>query len=249
MSAYTKPRRVKPSAAARIRPFWMLVACLAIAFAALLVFAAVWPGFYPKRIVVRGNRIVSRDDIVAAAAIDPHRSIWLQNTGRIAGRIAAIPYVLAARVRRYPPGSIVIVVSERVPFAVLQDGGDSVLVDRALRVLAPAPPGAHLPILSLRKEVAAVPGVFVDGSEAGALRDAYDAMTRAGLAPAAIGFDRFGELQASLPGGPRLLLGDPENLAQKLRLSKAIVEQTAHWRRRVGTIDVRAPATPIVVYR
>jgi DNA-binding transcriptional regulator YdaS (Cro superfamily) len=45
------------------------------------------------------------------------------------------------------------------------------------------------------------------------------------------------------------LLGPQSDLAQKLTLVDAILAQVVHGQRRIAAIDVRAPGTPVVVYR
>ncbi|HLX26587.1 MAG TPA: FtsQ-type POTRA domain-containing protein, partial [Candidatus Cybelea sp.] len=65
-----------------------------------LGFAATYPAFDPKHVSVSGNNRVSRQEILARAAVAPHTTIWLQNTGAIGQRVAAIPYIGTVRVRR-----------------------------------------------------------------------------------------------------------------------------------------------------
>jgi len=52
---------------------------------------------------------------------------------------------------------------------------------------------------------------------------------------------------AGTPRGVQLLLGDDEDLARKIALIGPILSQTAG--RRIAAIDLRAPGTPVVVYR
>ena len=242
-------RRTKRSAGARVRPFWILIAAGGATAAAGFVFFASWPGFSPRQVRVAGNHAVATAAILRAAQIDPGRSIWMQDTRRMEAHVAAIPYVGQVTVRRYPPARIAIVVKERIPFAVVRWGGAGAIVDHALRVLEPEAADPALPILTLPGKGQLIAGSFLATRDAVVLRDAYDATTRAGLAPEALSFDRFGQLEVKIAAGPMLLLGEPVGLEEKLRLSIAIVAQTAHARRRLATIDVRAPATPVVVYR
>lgn len=242
-------RRRKPSLAARVRPFWMPIAVLlAVAIAGLLA-AATWPGSYPQRLVVLGNHRVSRAEILAHARVARHRSIWLQSTGAMAARIAAIPQIARVTIRRIPPAAIRITVTERQPFAILRSGTESVVVDHALRVLWPSVGDEALPKLLLQSEVELSDGEFVTARDALELRDAYDAIAAKQIAPAALTVDRYGGLVVTLHGGLRLLLGQPTELPQKLALVDAILTQVVGTQRRVAAIDVRAPGTPVIVYR
>jgi len=208
-----------------------------------------WSGFDPSQVAVTGNRRVSSGEILRVADIPPNRSIWLDDTKAISTRIRTIPFVGTVSIHRLPPASFTIAVSERVPFATLTSNGRSAVVDRELRVLSPATGGERLPsfVLSLHRSLA--PGTFVTVHDALVLRDAYTTMAAGGLTPSVLTFDRYGDVVASLSGGPRLLLGEPNDLARKVRLVNAILAQVVRRQLRVSAVDVRAPAAPVVVYR
>jgi cell division protein FtsQ len=212
-------------------------------------FLTMWSGFDPSQVSVTGNRRVSSSEILRVADIPPNRSIWLDNTNAIAARIRTIPFVGTVSIHRLPPASFTIAVSERVPFAVLSSDGQSVLVDRALRVLSPAASGQPLPsfVLSLHRSLA--PGTFVTARDAFVLRDVYTMMASNGLPPTTLSFDPYGDVIARISGGPRLLLGQPNDLARKVRLINAILTQVVRRQLSVSAVDVRAPSTPVVVYR
>jgi|HubBroStandDraft_5_1064220.scaffolds.fasta_scaffold00098_12 cell division protein FtsQ len=227
----------------------MPLALLVLLIVAGLAVAATWPGFTPKQVWVVGNHVVSSREILARAGIARGRSIWLQDTRGIARRIEGIPYVATASVHRIPPASMRITVSERAPFAILQSGPESAMVDRALRVLGPATEDEERPVLIVPAGLALWPGEFVTAREAVALRDAYGAISERRIIPLSLTLDRYGGLVITVRGGLRLLLGPQSDLAQKLTLVDAILAQVVHGQRRIAAIDVRAPGTPVVVYR
>jgi cell division protein FtsQ len=169
--------------------------------AGALAFAATYPGFDAQRISVSGNSRVSRQEILDAAGVAPHTTIWLQNTGAIARRVAAIPYVENARVRRIPPATIRIVVTERTPFAVLRNDYDAAVVDRSLRVLEPAFEESTVPVFDVEPSIALTPGSFVHSSTAIALRAAYETMASRRMAPAQLTLDRYGGLVVTMHAG------------------------------------------------
>jgi cell division protein FtsQ len=214
-----------------------------------LTVAAKWPGFYPRHVVVKGNHRVPTGEILARAAIAPHLSIWVQNTGAIAKRIEAIPYIATARIHRIPPTSIRIVVAERVPFAVVRSGDNAAVVDRALRVLEPASSPSSIPVFVVGPAVDLVPGTYVQAARAVELRDAYEAVAAARIDAVELSLDRFGGLVVTTRDGLRLLLGSQDDLEQKLTLANAIRAQVIGRQRRVAAIDLRAPAAPVLVYR
>jgi len=243
-----KGRRRRKSPAARVKPFWMpILLCGVVAFGALVALAT-WPGFNPRHVSVSGNHRIAGREILARAAIAPHESIWLQNTHAMAARIDAIPFIATASVARRPPATVSIVVTERVPFALLRSGDAAGVVDSALRVVAPPDFDDDLAVLTIGPGANLTPGAFVVRHDATELRAAYEAMTARGVVPAQLGFDRFGGMVATLHGGLRLLLGSQNDLDQKLTLAKAILSQVIGRQRRVAAIDIRAPGTPVVVY-
>jgi cell division protein FtsQ len=225
-----------------------IVFCVGL-LAAGAAFGIGWPGFFPRQIAVSGNHRVPRGEILMRAAIAPHISIWVQNTGAMAKRIESIPYIATARVHRIPPASIRIVVAERIPFALLRSGDDGALVDRELRVLEPAGLSAGLPTLLVGPGVDLIPGTYVRTAATLELRQAYEAVTAARIDPAVLGLDRFDGLVVTTRDGLRLLLGSPDDLEQKLALANAIRSQVLGRQRRVAAIDLRAPGAPVLVYR
>jgi cell division protein FtsQ len=242
-------RRRKRSAAARIRPFWVPLGVLGLAAVAAAAFAATWSGFDPKKVEVSGNRRVSTAQILRAAGIAPHVSIWLQPTRAIARRIESIPYVGSAWIHRVPPASLRIAVTEREPFAILWSSPEGAIVDRSLRVLEAAGGDEPLPELIVRPDLGLRPGEFVVTHDAVELRGAYEAMAARRIVPRSLALDRYGGLVVTLRDGLRVLIGQESDLGQKLTLVDAILAQVVRGQRRVAAIDVRAPSAPVIVYR
>jgi cell division septal protein FtsQ len=242
-------RRRKRSAARRIRPFWIPLSLLGILAVAGVTFAVLWPGFDPKHVVATGNRVVSSGDIVKAARVNMNVNMWLQNSRAIARRVEAIPYIDNARVHRYPPSTVVVAVTERVAYAVVVSDEQSVLVDRHLRVLAPQYDASALPTFTLPPGVELDPGTFIARRDAISLANDYDAMIAGHVVPLELHYDKFGGLVATVRGGIQILLGDDADLTKKLSLVDPILAQVVRKERGVSEVDLRAPGTPVVVYR
>lgn len=249
MSRSKRPKRIKKSASARLRPYWVLFLIVVIAAAAGGYYAATWPGFYPKHVVVSGNRVVPSSEILARAQIAPQQNVWLQNAHRAAARIEAIPYVKTAQIHRSLPANVRIVVSERKPFAVLQAGSQRALVDRDLRVLEPDRGMLVLPVIEVKDTALPRAGAFVRDSGAARLRDDYIALEQAHVAVRSLHYDKFGDLVAATPGGVSLLLGDDTDLAKKTPLIDPIISQVSATGKKLAAVDLRAPKTPVVVYK
>ena len=243
-----RPRRRTRSPASRLRPYWVILTLVLVVVAAAALGGASWKGFEPKQIDVFGNRVVSRDDIVRSAQIRLDESMWLQDTRAMTARIDELPYVESASVHRVPPSHVVIVVTERVPLAVAENGSQSAIVDRHLRVLAPADGSEKLAHLIVPASIVLEPGRTLP-VPAPQLAGDLDTLGTAHIDVAQLSLDRYGQLQARLRDGTRVLFGDDDDLAVKARLLPAIQLKLARSPQPVAAIDLRALATPIVVYK
>jgi cell division protein FtsQ len=213
-------------------------------------FAATWPALRPGAIVVSGNRIVTEKEILAKAAIAPEQNMWLQNTNAMAARIETIPYVAQAKIHRRLPAAFFIDVTERVPFAVVRAAGTEAIVDRNLRVLRGGDGVERgLPVLSVGNALSLAPGEFLRDEKVVRLRNDDEMLVNAHIAPDVLSTDPYGELIATLHDGVALLLGDDDDLQKKIPLVDPILAQLERSGRPIAAIDLRAPGTPIVVYK
>lgn len=87
-------------------------------------------GFGVREAVIRGNNRTSEEAIAAAAGLGDAPALVGFDADGARQRIAALPWVQSASVRKVYPGQLVIDVSERTPAAVWQHDGDLTLVDR-----------------------------------------------------------------------------------------------------------------------
>lgn len=233
-----------------MRPFWLPIALVALLVSIAAGFSLTWSGFEPKSIVVTGNRVVPRDEILARAGVATNVNMWLQNTRAMANRIESIPYVEWAGVFRLPPATVLIHVRERRPFAEVVADGEPAVVDRNLRVLTLGAGDRSLPLFVLPETATALsPGAFLRDPKSAALRDDYEAMIAAHVFPLQLQYDRYEGLVATVRGGVRLLLGDDGDLAAKLPLVDPILSQVVRKQQRVAAVDLRAPRSPVIVFK
>lgn len=242
-------KRRKRSAAARLRPFWALIVLLVVAAGIAGYYGATWRGFYPKSVVVTGNHVVSSAEILHRAAIAPQQNMWLQSARAEAARVEAIPYVKTAQIHRSLPASIHITVTERTPFAVLQVRGQRAVIDRDLRVLQTGGTTDALPVILGNGGTIPAAGKFVRDRDVAKLLGDYDALSRAHVAVRSLRYDKFGDLIATTRGGIALLLGDDRDLSKKTPLIDPIISQVSAGGKSLAAVDLRAPKTPVVVYK
>ncbi|HZZ63860.1 MAG TPA: FtsQ-type POTRA domain-containing protein [Candidatus Baltobacteraceae bacterium] len=245
-----KASRRPRSAVARLRPFWLLGALLAALAGAAIYWAITWPGFEPRHVRISGNRVVPAQEILARAKISWHTNIWLQNTGALAERLTAIPFIGTVRIYRRLPADLLIDVTERRPYArVAYDNGTAV-VDADLRVLQYGAGEQPLPVLVPPHSTDGPPkGAFIHDAAVQRLESDYQTLSRAHAAPLIVRYDQFGDLLAVTHQHVTLLLGDDDDLPKKAALVQPILSQVHIAGKRVAALDLRAPATPVVRYR
>lgn len=245
-----KARRSKKSAASRVRPFWIPILLLLAAAAAGGYYGASWKGFEVKRISVQGEHVVAREEILRRAAIDAHTNLWLQNVGAATARIRSIPYIDDARIHRGLPATVTIVVTERVPYAIVQSGAQPAeLVDAKLRVLERNVWRHDLPRLGCPILPEPHAGDFLKGECVQSLVRDYETLAKQHVEATSITRDRLGDVTAQILPGITVKLGDDSDLQTKGALIDPILSQTQGQGKRIRALDLRAPKTPVVVFQ
>ncbi len=245
-----RQRRRKRSLLARVRTYWVV-----FAVTGLLVALAVWrlatlPAFQLHDLTVTGLAHVPKSEVVARAAIDPSVNIWLLDRGAIERRIVAIPYVFTAHIHRRPLGNVWIEIEERRAEACARDSaGTEITVDRDLRVLESGCARGTSRTYDVRGIRNATPGAFSHDDELAHLQKDARELAETGDRFADLRHDRFGALEAILHDGIVVRFGDEANLGSKQRLIGPILAQLGTRAVKVRSVDLRAPATPVVEYR
>jgi len=241
--------RSKRSSLTRLRPYW-IVGVIVAGFAG---WGGVWlaenPAFQLKRLDVSGLSHVSRSTIVARAAIDPHRNVWLLDARAIEARLDAIPYVKSARVHRRPPATVWLEIVEREPVACVRAGENAATIDADNRVLETGCSRDDLQTYHLASERAFVPGAFLADNELAQLEDDAHTLGDAATQFATFAHDRFGQLVATRRDGITVQFGDEDELGRKQQLVGPILTELGPRAAQVASVDVRTPATPVVEYR
>jgi cell division protein FtsQ len=166
------------------------------------------------------------------------------DTGAVADRVEAMPWVRTARVERRWPGTIRITVTERTPAATLQvDDTHTALVDATGRVLEVAGPGAQLPV-----GLPVLSGVRGDPTAGDTLNArARDALAVAHAAAEALPgtiTEVSTQLDATLISGGRVRFGTADDLDDKI-----VALETMLTRVDVAClelVDVRVPGSPVL---
>jgi cell division protein FtsQ len=239
-------RRSKPSVFAWLRRFWALglVAVFALGYALWLGINASY--FRVKHLEVTGLHRVNRGDVAAHAQISQRSNIWLFDAGAIERRVAAIPYVLSARIQRVFPATVRIAVTERTPNGCVRtDDGATLTIDATRRVLERGCPPAAVMYLP-RSVDDTEPGRFINDPDLERLQNDALVLAASGEPLTDFSHDKYGQLEARLADGIRVRFGDEDDLERKRRLIGPVLASLGTRLAGVTAIDLRAPATPVV---
>ena len=240
--------RRKRSTLSRLRPFWIAGAGIAALASAGGYKAATLPMFDMKSLAVTGVSHLSADDVRSRAAIDAHSNVWLQDRAAMVRRIDAIPYVASAQVAIRFPAAVTIAVVERVATGCVRDpSGRHFTIDADRRILESGCRASPV-TYDLRTSIDGRPGVFLSNSELDSLLADTAALAAGSNRFRTLGFDEFGDLEATLVDGIAVRFGDDGDLARKDRLVGPILAELGPRWRTVRALDIRAPATPVVEY-
>lgn len=237
----------------RRRRRWRRLSVTITVFLALLAltgYSILWHTkvFDVRTTTVAGTRVLSRQQVLAAAAIAPHTPVAGVDTAAAKARLMAIPRVKDAWVERSLPHTIAISIVERTPAAALPqpDGSyqivdsDGVAFDTA--ATASAIP-AHVPVIHLEQ--------FADRAAADRAATVAGALAALGALPAPV-HSRVLTVSATGPFAITLTLtastkkqhsvtvlwGGPDQPDLKARILAALIgNDAAHY-------DLSAPAAP-----
>lgn len=242
--------RVKKSLFEHLRPFWIIITLCALTAVGAAYFAATWSGFHVRVITIRGTQVVSEQDVLGKAAINVRQNLWLQNMRAAAARIQSIPYIKVAALHRRLPADLYIDITERTPNAVIDAGAGTALIDADGRVLETEGvyPGG-LPRLRIQVNEPLSPGRFLRDPRVARVQRDYDVLRKNSVLVHALQFNKRTELTVQLLSGVRVELGQDADLAAKAALVQPILHQIAGKIEKVTALDLRAPQTPVVVYK
>jgi len=196
--------------------------------------------FEARRIVVTGNRQLSEGRVLRIGGVSGRTNVLWFSPGSVEGRLTADPWILTARVSRTLPATISISVTERVPMAVLHEGG-SYFIAADGTVLGPARGRSGLPTIGIDG-----PPIVAGARSAGALGP-LKAM--AGL-PASLrnevrrAYVDHGLLTMELRSGVRAVYGDAGAAEAKGEALAAVLGWAARSGIHLAYVDVRAPVSP-----
>jgi cell division protein FtsQ len=210
------------------RPWWYAAVAVAVVAAlAWVVFGTSTLGV--RTVVVSGTRIVSPDQVRAAAAVVPGTPLARVDTGAVAHRVGELAPVDSVAVSRGWPHTLVITVTERTPVATVAMPDGYGLIDAegvVFQVLRRRP---DLPLVRVTDpgpaDATTLAALRVLGALTPELRDRLDSVVA----------DAPGRISLRLRGDRMIVWGDAEQSETKALVATSLLDRPGR------TIDVSAP--------
>ncbi|MCG5432733.1 FtsQ-type POTRA domain-containing protein [Mycobacterium sp. MYCO198283] len=211
---------------------WTVVAVVvAVGLGLLLYFT---PVMSARTFAVTGTGVVTREEVLAAAAVPPGTPLLQVDTALVADRVAAIRRVAEVRVRREYPSTLRIAVVERIPVVVKDYPDGPHLFDRDGVDFATAPPPPGLPLLDVERPGPNDPPTRAALQVLTALRPEVAGQVAAVAAPS------VAAITLTLTDGRVVVWGTTDRTAEKADKLAALLTRPGH------TYDVSTPDLPTV---
>ncbi|RDV82907.1 cell division protein FtsQ/DivIB [Ammonifex thiophilus] len=174
--------------------------------------------FSIKEVRVAGNKNVTAKEILEAAQLRQGENIFKVNLGEVARRVAALPQIAEARVKRLLPHTVLIEVKEREPVALVPGKDGFYGVDLTGHCLGRYSVNLPFPVLTGVGE-APPPGKQISSSGFFLSRELLAALKQAGL------LGKIGEIHVNVPDrtieaytieGVKIYLGAPTEVREKV---------------------------------
>lgn len=226
----------------RLRLLLVLAAVLGLTAVAWLLVRS--PFLDVDRVVVEGAAHTPAIGVVRASRVRTGSAMVHVDESDAARRVEGLPWIARANVHLRWPGTVVIDVTERSPFAVTGiDGGNWAVLDESGRVLDRTPVA--------QPELAVLEGVGPVGTAGSTLATAAPALAviRA-LTPQlrartkSVARTGNGDVELHLTPTGTVRLGPPSDLDTKLRSAERVLAQVDG--RNLALLDVRLPASPVL---
>lgn len=229
-----------PRRSHRLRNTILAITAVVLVLAGVVAYVIFSPALALRTVVVQGNSLVTTAEVDAALAPLSGTSLTRISPDEVRGLLADKAPIEDVRIAAEPPSTLVVMVEERVPVAVLQNGSDFVLIDSE---------GRQLTSVAQRDEVK-LP--LIDGGTNAVNSDVFSSIT-AVLAelPAPVlsrldsaSASSVDSIRLSLSGNQRIFWGSSERSAEKSKVLEAMLAMPA-TDPPVKEFDLSTPDRPV----
>jgi cell division protein FtsQ len=223
---------------------------LAIVLLALLIEVGIAaftsPWLDVKRIQVIGIKTIPSADILSHINLGPHANIFRLHKRAIESDIRLNPVVAMVEIHRRPPGTIVVMITERKASFLLESRGTLFQVDASgvpFRLVGDNPGG--LPIIAYELSHGVILGRSLKNPQfIGAMQALAIAREKKISRVSRISVDQTGDLCLNVSDEFDIKLGRAEQLPDKLGTAAQVIDQYPDLRKHGGYLDFTCAEAP-----
>lgn len=235
---------------------WTVIFLVLLAFGlGLLMSLPVWR---IGRVMIEGREYIPENKILNIARVPVDENIFMIDTDEIRGRLSGIVQLKKVSVRRRLPGTVVIVIKEREPFAIVMLGSVPVLVDDEGYILAKQSLSSSIykaddvnfPVMRGISKKSLIKDLKLSDQDTAFMKDAISLLTKF-IDPGSIQIEAENrrDIIIYVEDVLKVKLGDDSDIERKVKVLSALVEANRGKLRNVKYIDVRLPDDPVVIFK
>jgi cell division protein FtsQ len=220
-----------------------LLVCVAVA--GLVYLALTFPRLRISQIDVRGAKTIPVATVRACADKAIGENIFRVNTQNVRANILKKPVVKKAWVRRWPPNKLILTVEERVPYAAVNSGGETFLIDmegmvfRSVQVLP-----KNLTAIDLIDSNALRVGVRADSRLIAPALDCLRQARENNFSVDKISVDPSGDMCLNMVSGLLVELGQPFDVKEKFAMLKKVLSAKPDFASRAQYLNLKTTSAP-----
>jgi len=235
---------------------WTAITVIVVSILTGFVFSL--PIWQVSSVKIAGNNYLPESKIISTARITAGENIFLIDLDEVGSRFLNIIQIKGVKIRRKLPGTIVIEIKERAPFAIAVIGGTTSLIDNEGYIIAKGNLGSSIYRLGIAK-CPVIRGISKKSLEKGIRLNAADRIFVRSALDMLSKFMDIGTIQMDVGNREDMIIyvedilkvkiGDQNEIERKTRIIKALLSSvTGKWNK-VAYIDVRVPDSPVIRFR
>lgn len=209
------------------------------------------PFFHIKQITAAQNNTVSDSDIISAANIQPETNIFRLHVKSVIANIESNPVIESVVLHRKLPSELIICVTEREVYSILEASGKFIQLDKSLvpfRIAKEKP--KDFPVIKYTPPKKVILGKTITDPIIEASQKCIILSNSASpFKIDEITVDQNKELCLNIDDGYKIIIGRPINLEEKIDIASQVLIQIPRFRKNGEYIDVTAPEAPAVKYK
>ena len=248
-----RPKRKKPSLQRRIFSLLLILLLFSgIGYAILSL-----PIWEIQNVTIEGTKILSAEEIKSLAGIPLSGNLFFSNFKYAYKNLKKISAIKEFHIMRFPPGSIVIRITERRPISIIVYKNISAIIDQDGFILNKNPNLslnisnlADLPVISGISSAEIDADGRINPKAAKLISNIItDLAATLGSKRIQLEVGGFEKIKFMLDDVLQVKLGRDEFLSQKMTVFKALLPAVENKWAQVEYIDVRYPQNPVIKYK